>query len=125
MAGLYRKRRQSGRKKPTQGPNFLKEADFLQQIRHLAKQFGWMEYHTYDSRRSTPGWPDLVLCRPPELLIIEVKTATGRLTSAQRQWITCLSWCGIETHVWRPSDMDYIFERLRPKSGTPPDKNAC
>ncbi len=115
MAGLYRKRRQSGRKTPNSGPNFLKERDFLEQVRHLAKQFQWFCYHTHDSRRSEPGFPDLVLCKPPELIVVELKTAVGRVTPAQKQWLEGLSGCGIETYLWRPQDMAYIIERLRPK----------
>jgi hypothetical protein len=39
----------------------------------LAKRLGYLVYHTFDSRRSNPGWPDLVLCKPPRLIFAELK----------------------------------------------------
>jgi VRR-NUC domain len=96
-------------------PCQITEKAFLAQVRYLARQFGWMEYHTHRSDRSTPGFPDLCLCRPPSIMMAELKTETGKLTEAQKQWLEAFSACGIETHVWRPADMAVIIERLRPK----------
>ncbi len=42
----------------------LSEADFMDQVIDLAHLYGWMVYHTYDSRRSAPGYPDLAFCHP-------------------------------------------------------------
>lgn len=85
-------------------------------MKHLAKQFGWLFYHTHRSDKSEPGWPDVVLCKPPELIIAELKSAKGKLTVDQKTWVYSLGSCGIETYVWRPADLPYIFERLRPKA---------
>jgi len=64
-----------------------------------------MAFHPFDSRRSTPGWPDIVLVRPPSVIFAELKTATGRLTPAQRTWLDALDGCpGVEAYLWRPSD---------------------
>jgi len=63
-----------------------------------------------------PGWPDLVLCRPPDdFLVVELKAAKGTVRSPQLAWISDLRRCGIETYVWRPKDLDFIIERLSPK----------
>jgi hypothetical protein len=91
----------------------VNEAAWQQQVIDLATLYGWEHYHSFDSRRSVPGWPDLVLVRPPELVIVELKTDTGRLTAPQRNWLALLSGCGAETHVWRPSDFDEVHERLK------------
>ena len=73
----------------------------------------WDVYHTFDSRRSEAGWPDLALVRPPRFILAELKTETGRLSPAQRQWRRKLLRCpGIETYLWRPSDRDDITEIL-------------
>ena len=32
-------------------------------VQETAQLAGWMAYHTYDSRRSAAGFPDLVLAR--------------------------------------------------------------
>jgi hypothetical protein len=71
-----------------------------------------MHFHPYDSRRSTPGWPDLVLVRPPEIVIVELKTARGRLRPEQGDWLDALAGCGIETAVVRPADADALVARL-------------
>jgi hypothetical protein len=72
-----------------------------------ARRLGWRVYHTHDSRRSEPGFPDLVLVRPPDLLFIELKTVKGRVTPEQVEWIADLGLVGkVEAFVWRPGD-DY------------------
>lgn len=66
---------------------------------------GWLVYHTYDSRRSHPGFPDLALTRNGTLLLTELKTEKGRLTEPQQLWKEQLE--TIHTtryHLWRPTD---------------------
>lgn len=91
----------------------IAEAAWQEQVIQLAAYNGWVHYHTHDSRRSPQGWPDLVLCRPPELIFVELKTRTGRLTNAQAQWIAWLTSCGMETFVWRPADFESVAMRLQ------------
>lgn len=89
------------------------EAAFQQQVLQLAGFYGWsLQYHTRDSRGSHKGWPDLVLCRPPEILFVELKGEKTRVTVEQKQWLAALTACGLETHLWRPSDFDELHERL-------------
>jgi VRR-NUC domain len=92
----------------------LSEREFMAQVIQLARLYGWMVFHPFDSRRSIAGWPDLTLVRPPHALFVEVKTDTGRLTQAQRMWLGALEQCpAIEVHVWRPADWDAIIARLK------------
>lgn len=63
------------------------EAQFQAAVVQLASLHSWVSYHTHDSRRSDPGWPDVVFCRPPELLIVEFKTDKGRIRQ-QCPWRT-------------------------------------
>ena len=58
----------------------MTEREFMEAVRHLARMTGWRCYHTHDSRRSEPGFPDLVLVRGGKALFVELKTAHGRLT---------------------------------------------
>ena len=41
----------------------MTEKEFQRLVVDYATLHGWMHYHTHDSRRSTPGFPDLVLVR--------------------------------------------------------------
>ncbi len=101
----------------------LTEAELQQKITDRAELLGWMVYHTYDSRRSAAGFPDLVLARAGRVLFVEVKAEKGRLSVTQAKWLSEL---GIgkpsiqseynhrshEVYVWRPSDMAWIEDVL-------------
>lgn len=91
----------------------MTEAQWQQQVVELAALYGWSSYHTYDSRRSHPGWPDLVLCRPPEIVFVELKTDKGRLSAAQCEWLERLAASGQRVFVWRPSMFDAIHRILK------------
>jgi hypothetical protein len=92
------------------------EGTLLARIRTLAKQYGWLAYHTHDSRKSETGFPDLVLTNGTSVLIVELKTNTGKLTSEQQRWLDLLSHTGqVETATWRPRDWDQIAARLTRK----------
>ncbi len=97
----------------------LTERAFQQQVVDLATLCGWAHMHVLEMRRSDPGWPDLVLCRPPELLVVELKTATGRLRPEQERWLKALGQCGVEVHCWRPADFQRVQQRLRRRSAAP------
>lgn len=59
----------------------------------LAKATGWACYHPFDSRRSTAGFPDLVLVHPKRGIVwfVELKSMYGRLSEAQTDWMLALS----------------------------------
>jgi hypothetical protein len=110
-------------RKPKKQPVFsLKEKDFMDDLVEKAGLTGWMAYHTYDSRRSTAGFPDLVLVKPPVVIFAELKTEKGAASKEQEKWLEQLGLCTeLEVHLWRPSDWDEIEERLGfiPKGTSP------
>ena len=89
------------------------ERALLEPVRHLARILGWMTYHPHLSRWSERGWPDVVVCRPPRVLFLELKSETGRVSAEQTQWIDALRACGLDARVVRPSDLDEIAAMLR------------
>jgi hypothetical protein len=92
----------------------ITERQWLRQLTDLAKTFGWRPYHTQFSKWSEAGWPDLALCKPPRLLLVELKSEHGKVTPAQDEWLTMLADCpGVEVYVWRPSDLDLAVKVLR------------
>ncbi len=91
----------------------LSEAEFQQMITDRAEALGWLVYHTYDSRRSRAGFPDLFLCRGERAVAIEVKSQRGRVSAAQQDWLAALGKTRIETYLIRPSDWALIEEVLR------------
>ena len=100
------------------------EAEFTAQCLQLAHLRGWLTMHERpalrkDGRWMTPaagdgaGWPDLVLCRPPRLIIAELKAEHGRVAPLQQRWLDALGACnGVEVCVWRPADWDRVVEVL-------------
>jgi hypothetical protein len=92
----------------------MTEADWQAQVGEIADLGGWWRYHTYDSRRSAPGWPDLALVRPPFLILAELKNDKRQPTEEQRNCLDMLGQCEyVEAHLWRPKDFDRVWARLR------------
>ncbi|WP_142121534.1 VRR-NUC domain-containing protein [Rarobacter faecitabidus] len=83
------------------------ERDLQDTVLALADVHGWMAYHTHDSRRSQPGYPDLHLVHVGQRRSIfrELKKQTGRVTPAQQEWLDALTAVGVDAAVWRPADL--------------------
>lgn len=87
----------------------MSERTFQQGVLKLAQFHGFaLTYHTHDSRRSAPGFPDLVLVNPRtgRVLWRELKTNKGRVSPEQRAWLDGLAAVGMDAGVWRPDDLD-------------------
>lgn len=94
----------------------LTEKDWQRQVVELAVMCGWRKaYHTFDSRRSHPGFPDLVLVRD-RVLFIELKAEKGKLSDVQRDWLRALLEANAEAYVARPRDLDEIGAVLGPST---------
>lgn len=74
-------------------------------IKH-ATALGFLVYHTHDSRRSEPGYPDLHLVHPTRGISMfrELKTQKGRTRPDQTKWIAALTATGTNVGIWRPRD---------------------
>lgn len=86
------------------------EADFHRALIELAHLNHWKTYHTYDSRKSTEGFPDLLLVseRFKWTIFVELKKETGQATPAQLEWLRVLRAAGNDARLWRPSDWPEI-----------------
>ncbi len=85
------------------------EKQWLGMVVDLAQTLGWEAYHPWLSIHSPRGWPDLALCRPPRLILAELKTEKGKLTVPQERWLELLRAVpGVEVYLWRPSDLQDI-----------------
>lgn len=71
----------------------------------LCRVIGVRYFHAYDSRRSVPGWPDLVLLGTRGLMFRELKTQSGTLRPEQREWGNALRAVGANWDTWRPGDL--------------------
>lgn len=97
----------------------MSEADWQRRVIAAARLHHWRVAHFRPARRlsggySTPitgdaGFPDLVLARGGKVILAELKTARGRPTREQREWLDEL---GFHGRLWKPGDWDAVLEEL-------------
>lgn len=93
--------------------NAITEREFQTMLVQYARLCGWLTYHTFDSRRSDPGFPDLVMVRlgdrgahrptqrDDRIIIAELKRERGRVSVAQTLWLEALTHTGkVEVYTW-------------------------
>ncbi len=82
----------------------MTERELLDVVRDACRWGGLLTFHTYDSRRSEPGFPDVVVVGPSGVIFRELKSERGRLTPDQVRWLDRLNAAGANAAVWRPAD---------------------
>lgn len=82
----------------------MTEDELQKLVLEAVKVRSLIAYHTYDSRRSQPGFPDLVIVGQNAALFRELKSAKGRVTPEQKFWIAALDQAGMDVDIWRPAD---------------------
>ena len=90
---------------------FKNESDFKSSVIDLAKHTGWKWYHNPDSRRSSAGFPDLVLVKPPNVLFVELKMDNpgSKLTADQLDWQKKLNDCtDVKACVITPDSYEFL-----------------
>lgn len=90
----------------------MNEQQWQANVIELCKYLGYIVYHTHDSRRSEPGFPDLVIVGNNRCLFRELKTENGEVTSAQLMWGGALIAAGMDWSIWRPSDIEQVKKEL-------------
>lgn len=91
----------------------MSEKALFESVRDHLNAFGWLWYHTRDSRGSSAGFPDIVATRYWALLFIELKREKAFPTDMQKLWLDSLDGAGGEdgtpygakVYVWRPRDL--------------------
>ena len=103
-------------------PPLVSEKAWQQAVVQLVRQHGYgLSYHTFDSRRSPSGFPDLIAVhREPghPCYAVELKTDIGQVTPAQQAWLEALGGCtGVVAEIWRPAMLQEVVEKLRGEAG--------
>lgn len=93
----------------------MSEGVLLGEVRRLARNAGYLTYHTHRSDRSERGWFDLACAKPGHpLLLAELKTQRGKLSKEQLWWYEAVSQAtGVEAYIWRPSSLPEIVTLFR------------
>ena len=92
----------------------MTEKQFQEIVRRELKAAGWLAHHNWLSIHSSDGFPDIVAVRGDRILIAELKSEKGKVSSKQEEWLRAFgqSVC-IEVYVWRPSDLPTIWEVVK------------
>lgn len=83
----------------------MTERSLQASIIEICKLYGIAWYHTFDSRRSVRGWPDLAMCGDRGFITRELKSDRGTLTPDQEDWAARLQKVGVSWDIWRPADL--------------------
>jgi hypothetical protein len=103
-----------------------KEKEFQGAVVEMARLAGWRVAHFRPARTKhgwkTPvsadgaGFPDLILTRNDRLVVAELKSDTGKVSSDQELWLDAFSQIpGVEVFVWRPAEWSEVVETLTGK----------
>lgn len=104
----------------------ISEAQFQGTVEGMLDVYGWDWIHHRAGRtkngsytvavsgNASRGFPDLLCFRGSDSLALECKKQDGRVRPEQHKWIQRLSAAGIEARVVRPSDLDWLEQRLKP-----------
>lgn len=97
------------------------EADFATWLKDTALTAGWLYYHTFDSRRSDEGFPDVVMIKDVRMIVAELKAEGQHPTPKQVIWLEAFRIAGrhpaadgltAEVYLWYPHDRPRIMEIL-------------
>ena len=97
----------------------ISEADFMGSVIEEAHLRGWLCAH-FRPARTKHGWvtavsadgagfPDICLARDGQVVFLELKSATGRVTPEQQRWLDALP----NAHLLRPADYHRLATILR------------
>lgn len=89
----------------------ISEAEWQGLIVAFASFEDWAVF--VNPKTTEPGFPNLTIARPPEHLVVLLKTQRSPVTKAQQDWLDTLTECKVETAVWRPTDWVEVEARLR------------
>lgn len=81
----------------------ISEKQLSQHVVNLAKQRGWLvaRWPTWRATGTDAGAPDLLMVRGGKVLLVELKSSSGRLSEAQQAWLEA---AGGRMVVWTAED---------------------
>lgn len=103
------------------------EAEMTELFLEIAGRTGWgFRYHTFDARRSAPGFPDWVLVnvRQRRVIFVELKGFGGLASVEQRDFLRAINDAGGEAYLVgtsgdRAMDLTGIAALLQGRPGQP------
>ncbi len=95
----------------------ITHAQFQYSIVDLAQRLGYeFIYHTWNSRNSPAGFPDLILLREGRMIVAELKIPPDTLKPEQYFWLLEFLTVTEDVYLWESTDdFDEIAKILVPK----------
>jgi len=91
----------------------MTEKQLSQSIVDEARNCGWKVNRPWLSIHSPKGFPDLVLTRDGFLAFWELKSAVGKVSDSQQEWLNALSMVpGVDVRTVRPDDLEDVYRYL-------------
>lgn len=96
----------------------MDEDELLTGLLDAAAAGGWLVHHIRRSdlglQQGHSGWPDIVAAHRErrKLVVIECKSATGRVEPWQEAWLRALRAAGVDARVVRPAEYDATWRWL-------------
>jgi hypothetical protein len=95
----------------------------MAQVIQLAKHRGWRVAHfrpglTRGGKWVTPvqadgkGFPDLLMTRREQMIVVETKVDGRRATPEQEAWLAAFAMAGVPAYLWCPEDWPVIEKIL-------------
>ena len=89
------------------------EESLQNKVIDLLKLGRWVYFHSWSSRHSVAGFPDIIAIRGTRVLAIELKSTKGKLTPAQIAWGQTFTATGkVEYYCWYSEDWDEMVKAL-------------
>ena len=91
----------------------MTETVLLNSLRSEAINCGWKVYRAQFSMYSVKGWPDLFMVKNGRAYAWELKSAKGKPSEAQTEWIEALQAVpGVDARLVYPADLDDAYTAL-------------
>lgn len=91
----------------------MNETQWQARITDLCDWYRMKWYHVNDSRKDKSGFPDLVIVGKHGVVFAELKSDTGKVSMAQREFLDALHVAGAEVYIWRPEDWPQVQRVLK------------
>ena len=90
----------------------ISEKELQTAILEALGYMGWRVFHVYDSRRSNPGFPDVLAIKGSRIVFVELKSEKGKIRPEQVEWLDDLVETHSEVYLVRPSSQDAFMRNI-------------
>jgi len=96
----------------------ISEKNWQGTVIQVAQLEGWEYiYHTWNSKHSPAGYPDLIFLKDGRMVVVELKREDGLLSAEQYFWLLEFTKVTPDVYLWKPSDWGEVQQVLCGRTG--------